>query len=41
MFARLFMFSFIVFFAHNALAGIHPIPNDRNYEKEAPHSSRL
>lgn len=39
MFARLFMFSFIVFFAHNALA------NDKawypkNSMEPAPHTSR-
>jgi hypothetical protein len=42
MFARLLMFSFMVFVAHNALAAqdMHPIPVDRNYEKEAPHACR-
>jgi hypothetical protein len=41
MFARLLMFSFMVFIAHNALAyDLHPIPVDRNYEKEVPHAAR-
>lgn len=37
MFARLFMFSFVVFFAHSALASpkeVFPkVPNDRRVEK--------
>jgi hypothetical protein len=40
MFARLLMFSFIVFFAHNALADIEAMPRERHHE-ESPHSSRL